>query len=395
LNGSAKHRYAAVAGALCAGVSLCTLASSLALDAAPAMTAIGLAAFGLLLSFLCFAVPWERASRWTIDLAPGAAILGIAIATTTIDPTYGFYLVLVAACVAYMVSRPAVVGLHLGLIGLALVAPIVFEPDGARTAVASALIFGPGVIAASAIAVYMRRTSDAREAAYRDFANDAMALAARIRSRAGAPVGSSLRAPEWLEAPAPVIPLRNVGIAKVVRIKGLNGSGAASASRRLPMTAIAIAASVVAVVATTTALVREPGDRVVVTKGSPAVAEDAVPRTIAARPADDGRQTSGRHRIHATGPATESAVSQPPLALTDPSEPAGSGGGNAGAQQPSTPAASPPPETTVPVRPQTGDPQPDEPPPTPVQQAGPGGPVASAVGLVEQTVDPLTPDLKP
>jgi hypothetical protein len=257
-----RQRYAAIAGVLCAGASLCTLASSLALDAASAATAIGLAAFGLLLSILCFTVPWDRVGRRTIEFAPALAIMAVAVATTTIDPTYGFYLVLVAACIAYMFSRPRVIELHLALIALALVAPIAFESEGTRSAVACALIFGPAAIGVTAIAVYMRRTSDAREAAYREFANDALALAARIRSRVGTPGAAPLPAPEWIEAPAPMVPLRNVGIAKVVRSAGSNGRTAASAGpRRLPMTAIAVGASVVAVVATTTALVRGPGER--------------------------------------------------------------------------------------------------------------------------------------
>src|SRR5436190_18113677 len=119
-----RQRYAAIAGVLCAGASLCTLASSLALDAASATTAIGLAAFGLLLAVLCFTVPWDRVGRRTIEFAPAVTILAVAVATTTIDPTYGFYLVLVAACVAYMFSRPQVIELHLALIALALIAPI-------------------------------------------------------------------------------------------------------------------------------------------------------------------------------------------------------------------------------------------------------------------------------
>jgi hypothetical protein len=391
---AARERYATIAGVLCAGVSLSTLASSLALEAAPAITAIGLAAFGLLLSFLCFAVPWERVGRRTTELAPALAILAIAIATTTIDPTYGFYLVLVAACVAYMVSRPRVIELHLSLIALALVAPIVLEPEGARKALACALIFGPAALGVTAIAVYMRRTSDAREAAYREFANDALALAARIRSRVGTPGSTPLPAPEWLETPGPMVPLRNVGIARVVRAVGSNRRVAiVPAPRRLPMTAIAVAASVVAVVATTTALVRDTGDRVVVTKGSPAIASEAAPRTVAERPADTDRGANRPHRRDQTTSPTETALSDPPLALTDPAEPSESGGD--GAQQPAAPAPSPTPETTVPVRPQAAEPEPQTPPPTPVQQAGPSGAIATAVGLAEQTVDPLTPDLKP
>src|SRR6187455_1620886 len=99
--GERQRRRAAVAGVLCAMVSLCTLASSIALEAEPAMTAIGLSAFGLMLSFLCFVVPWDRVGAHLAELAPAAATLAVAVATTTIDPTYGFYFVLIAGFIAF------------------------------------------------------------------------------------------------------------------------------------------------------------------------------------------------------------------------------------------------------------------------------------------------------
>ncbi len=77
------------------------------------------------------------------------------------------------------------IGVHLALIALALIAPIVFEPEGTRKAVACALIFGPGVALVTATAVHLRRSGEARDRAYREFANDALALASRIRSRVG------------------------------------------------------------------------------------------------------------------------------------------------------------------------------------------------------------------
>ncbi len=49
-----------------------------------------------MLSLLCFRGPLGAGGTLMIDVAPAAATLAIAIATTTIDPTYGFYLVLVA-----------------------------------------------------------------------------------------------------------------------------------------------------------------------------------------------------------------------------------------------------------------------------------------------------------
>src|SRR5688572_26988732 len=63
-----RRRYAAVAGVLCAGASLCTLASSILLESTAALTAIALAAFGLLLAFACFVIPWERVGTYLVRL---------------------------------------------------------------------------------------------------------------------------------------------------------------------------------------------------------------------------------------------------------------------------------------------------------------------------------------
>ncbi len=389
-----RRRYAAVAGVLYAGASLCTLASSLALETAPAMTAIGLAAFGLLLSFLSFVVPWERVGSAVIDLSPAAATLAVAIATTTIDPTYGFYLVLVAGFVAYSLRRPAVIGGHLALIAVALVAPIVLEPEGARKAIACGLIFGPGVILVTTMAIYLRRSTEAREAAYREFATDALALASRIRARVG---GEPIRAPEWFEAPAPALPLRNVGIAKVVRTQPANGApmtAPAPAPRRLPMTAVAVAASVIAVISTTAAVIRDGGDQQVAATAAPVLARDALPAVRVDQPSQRAKHVS-RHRRDRRAPATEAAAAAPATTAGAPAAPAESGG-DSGGSQPAAPATPSLPETPVPVRPQTGEPEPQSPPPTPVQHATPAaGPVESAAAVVEGAAPPVVAELKP
>ncbi len=373
---------------LCAGASLCTLASSLALEAAPALTAIGLAAFGLLLSFLCFVVPWSRVAPALNELAPAAATIAIATATTTIDPTYGFYLVLVAGFVGYAFRRPGVIGGHLALIGLALIAPILLEPEGTRKAIACALIFGPGVFAVTALAISARRSTDARDLAYREFATDALALASRIRARVGPGAAGPVSAPEWLERPAPAIPLRNVGIARVVRADVTAASSVVRLRHRLPMTAVAVTASVIAVVATTTALVRDGAERRTGGDRSPALVRDPEPRQPIA---SSTRADSDRRRRDRDGAA--SAAASAPAAGTPAPEAGESGGG--GGPQPTSPSPSPAPEPPVQVRPPSGEPQPQSSTPTPVQQQTPAAPIQSPIELAQQTVAPVVPELKP
>lgn len=395
--GERQRRRAAVAGVLCAMVSLCTLASSIALDAEPAMTAIGLSAFGLMLSFLCFVVPWDRVGAHLVELAPAAATLAVAVATTTIDPTYGFYLVLVAGFVAFTYRSLRVVGFHLALIGLALLAPVVFEPEATRKAIASVLIFGPGVILVAATAVYVRRTGEARERAYREFANDALELASRIRSRVGPAAGAAVNGPEWFEAPAaPVIPLRTVGIATVVRAEQADEpASTAPAPRRLPVGAVAIAASAIIAMAFTAALARD-ARAPAIDQRSPTLARDAgQSRSAVDRPDDSARRTGDRSRHRAAPvPAALAATTPAGTATPAPADATGSGGSSGTGGQQAPPASAPAPQAATPVRPQTGEPQPQT-PPVPVQQAGPSGPVDAALGVVDQAVGPLVPDLKP
>ena len=393
-----QRRRAAIAGVLCAMASLCTLASSIALDAEPATTAIGLSAFGLMLSLLCFFVPWERLGADLVELAPALATLAIAVAIAAIDPTYGFYLVLVAGFVAFTYRSTRAVGLHLGLIGLALVAPIALGSDGTRNAIACALIFGPGVILVTATAIYLRRTGEARERAYREFANDALELASRIRSRVGPAAGATVNGPEWFEPPAaPVIPLRNVGIAKVVRAAPADGPASSApppSTRRLPAGAVAIAASVIAAVAFTAAVAPNDDSRLpAIDMRAPALAGSAGrPLPLVDRPGDATRKAGDRRGRRA--PATGVAAATTPAAGTAapaPAEPAASGGSDGAGAQPAAPAPEPAPEAPTPVRPQGAGPQPQ----TPVQQAGPSGPVDTALGAVDETLGPLVPGLKP
>ena len=387
------RRRAAVAGALCAMVSLCTLASSIALEAEPALTAIGLSAFGLLLSCLCFVVPWDRVGAHLLELAPAAATLAIAVATTTIDATYGFYLVLVAGFVAFTYRSTRVVGTHLALIGLALLAPVALEPEATRKAIACALIFGPGVILVTGTAIYLRRAGEARERAYREFANDAMELASRIRARVGPAAGAAVNGPDWFEPPpAQVIPLRTVGIAKIVRAEPADEPARpAPPARRLPVGAVAIAASAIVAVAFTAALARDDSRSPAAAEGAPALARDtAQSRPAAGGPGAPARRKADRGRNRAT-PATAAPAATAPAggAAPAPAEQTGSGGSGGATAKPAAPAPGPVPQAPTPVRPQADGAQSQAPPPTPVQQAGPSGPVDSAVGLVEQTAGPL------
>lgn len=390
-----RYRYAAVAGVLCAGASLCTLASSILLESAPAMTAIGLASFGLLLAFLCFAVPWGQVARSLVHLAPATATLAVAIATTTIDPTYGFYLVLVAGFVAYAFRGREVIALHLGLIAMALVAPVVIEPEGTRKAIACALIFGPGVIGVTVLAVYLRRSSEARERAYREFAADAMALASRIRSRVG---DASVPAPDLVEQPAPGLPSRSVGVARIVRPVPAPAEVATarptSLQQRMPMTAIAIAASVIAAISTTAALLRDGGERRVAADTAPALVRQDTARSAAGPQTVAADRPARRHRSGRTGGqgAEAAPVATPaPAAPAAPaaSDPATGGGGTAQPAQPAPTSNGPAP---VPVRPQASGAA--EPPPEPVQQGAPAAPTDAAVDVVDQTVGTVVDGLQ-
>ncbi len=234
-----RSRYATVAAMLCASASLFLLLTALLLDEAELLTVLTLAGLGLCLAGFYLALPWERLPRVWVVAAPAGAILLAAAAAVAIDPSYGFYLVFIAGFTAYTFEDRRVILGHLGLIALALAAPIALVPDSTREALAAALIYGPGVILLAGLAAYIRDRTDARERAYRQFAEDALALAWRIRTHLG-------NEEPWFERPEPPPP-RGTGTAVGLRprLRGAHSSRPRPGPRRGPVRSRVVLVSVV------------------------------------------------------------------------------------------------------------------------------------------------------
>ncbi|MDX6584291.1 MAG: hypothetical protein QOI10_3475 [Solirubrobacterales bacterium] len=383
-----RHRSAGLVGLLCVGASICALASALLLEAGPPLVAFALAGFGLLMAGLCFLAPWDRIGAYTVELAPACATLAIGIASTAIDPTYGFYLVLVAGFVAYTFTEQRAAGPHLALIALALVAPVALEPEGTRKAVACALIYGPGVIGVFAGAVYLRRSAEARERAHREFAADALALASRISSRVGPSDREPIPAGPWPQPP--LAPARSVGIARVVRRPTPVRTSARLAWT--PATALAAAGVLLTTLLTTGAILRDGGGGSAPAVKSARLADELPPSTTS-RPTSRST-TADRARRG----ARSSAIAEAPVETAPAAAPAGPQGDSAQAgSSPRSPAAEPAADPArhapVPVRPQQASAADADqsPPPTPVQQGGPATPVTDPLGVVQQVLPRVAP----
>jgi hypothetical protein len=386
-----RHRHAALAAALCAGASLCALGSALLLRAGPPGVAFGLAGFGLLMAALCLFAPWERVGAYTVELAPACATIAVGLASTAIDPTYGFYLVLVAGFVAFTFSEPPVIALHMALIALALLAPVVLEPEGTRKAIACALIYGPGVAVVAAVAVYLRRGVEAREAAHREFAADAMALAARIRSRVGADSGA-VPVGAWPRSPLSVTPASTTTALR-------QAPAEAPGLVWTPATTLAIATVVAAVLLSAGSVLRggqaagvSSVDSVALVDQPPSV---AVKSTPASHPAHRSPRPPRPQRVHASRPADrggdgagQPAAAAPQVASdTAPAGTAAPAGSSGSAPATSAPADS----AALPARPQATSPAQPQQTPAPVQQGAPVAPVSQTLGAVQQTLAPLVP----
>ncbi len=201
-----RRRYARVGGAMCIAGAVLSVPCGLLLEPGEWPAVVLLAGLAAALGAACFAIRWERVPVVALEAAPALVTAIIAIEASAIDPGYGFYLVLVAGFAAYSFTDARVVAAHVGLIFIALAAAVAFGAGGTREALAAALTYGSGVVLMAGLAVYLRRRIDAREAAYRQFAADALELAGQIRSRVGsdqppAGGGAAMISTRWAPGP--------------------------------------------------------------------------------------------------------------------------------------------------------------------------------------------------
>jgi hypothetical protein len=247
-----RRRDAVFGAAFCGAVPLLSLPTAFLVESGFPTVAVVAAAVGIVFALCCLLASWERAPLAVVHALPAVATVLLAVDAVVVDPSYGFYLVIVAGFVAFLFTDPRWVALHLALILAAIAAPAVIESSASRDATAAALLYVPGALLIVALGYYVRHRVDARERAYRQFGLDALAITARIRSTVGGDEEATQlshflhrhrsegpRRATWrprLRASAAAVPWRLLGTAAAVAgalvvVGALIGTGADDGSR--------------------------------------------------------------------------------------------------------------------------------------------------------------------
>jgi signal transduction histidine kinase len=185
LEDSERRRLGRFGGVLLVLGAAMSIPARLALDPPPEWGEHLIAASAAAAGLLAYFAPWERLADAWLHLAMIVATVEIAIGVGVLSDDYAFYYVLVAMYAAYVVRDRTVLLLYILLFTVALAAPVAYSERDATEEARHILITMPVLVIAAAIVRYLRDTLERREEQYRNFANEAVALAARIRGPGG------------------------------------------------------------------------------------------------------------------------------------------------------------------------------------------------------------------
>lgn len=142
---------------------------------------------GLASGLVCLALPWERIPRRWFHLVGAVATLEVAVAVAAADRSFQWYYVFVALFAAYVFPTRAEAAGQVGLVCVAFLAPAIYDPDTSRETIGSALVAIPSLVLTALVVVHMHERLEAKQRLYRQFAEDALALAIRIGGEAAVP----------------------------------------------------------------------------------------------------------------------------------------------------------------------------------------------------------------
>ena len=216
------------------GVAVVALPSTRLLEPTPEPQAYFLTLAAILTGLVCLAIPWERIDpRWlhvvgfvaTVEAAATVAVFGFA---------YVAIYFLIAVLIAYVSPDARSVGIQVGLICLALLGPVAYGPEGARSSLHVALVVIPALLVTTLLFAYLRQKTVHDRLAYHRFAEQTLVLSSQI---AGRQLGPARRPSEaepvislaGLRVPRPLM----VAAAAVVGIP-LFAGGLAAAGLKLP-----------------------------------------------------------------------------------------------------------------------------------------------------------------
>ena len=181
--------YGTLAGFGFIGVALLALPSTRLLDPTPAPEAYLLTLLGLVTGLACLAIPWDWLDPRWLHVAGAVATVETAATVAVFGTPYVALYFLIAVLVAYVAPDPRTVGLQVGLIALALLGPVFYGPEDARTSANVALVVAPPLLLTVALFSYLRMKMVHDRRAYHRFAEQTMVLSSRIAGRQIGPMG--------------------------------------------------------------------------------------------------------------------------------------------------------------------------------------------------------------
>lgn len=193
-------RLVRIAGWLMITAALSSIPGTLALEPMPALSDYMVISITVLTGIVYLLAP----ARWLTPLWIHVSIVGgaFAIAATVaiFGPDYGFFFALLAIYAAYAVGSRATFAAYLVLLILALFAPIAYEGEVGEDEGERPDLVALPVMLISAVAVReLRETLERRQRRYRAFADEAIALATRIRGSARGEAGDAEAIEERLD----------------------------------------------------------------------------------------------------------------------------------------------------------------------------------------------------
>jgi hypothetical protein len=180
VNSSLTRGYGTLGGLGIIGAALFAVPSTLLLEPRPQADAYLATLAGLATGFICLALPWERMDTRWLHLVGILATVEAAWAVAVFGQAYVAFYFLIAVSVAYMAPNARSLAPHLVFIGVAILAPIVYGPEDARSTLQLTLVVYPLLALTASLIAYLRQRLVADHRSYRLFAEETLALADRI-----------------------------------------------------------------------------------------------------------------------------------------------------------------------------------------------------------------------
>jgi diguanylate cyclase (GGDEF)-like protein len=166
---SLQRRYWRLAGVLFIGGGLGAAPSDALHEPAYAPTIYLLPLLAIVSGLVCFALANHVSRRW-LHLMTAVATLEIALTVWLATPIFAIYYILVAFYAAYVFQSRAAIGFQFGFASLAVLAPVAYDPDGARQTLEYGLVLIPTLFLTAGAITFLREKLEASEGRYRELA---------------------------------------------------------------------------------------------------------------------------------------------------------------------------------------------------------------------------------